>query len=153
MSTTRPVKALPSTIIPKAKVNARIKHFRDTKLPLLSNAIGKSDSTSGWYSLEQFEELMREMYYLNADGLRIYFGAHEPNDPDYPNQLTVIFVPTYHNKATGSHADIVHDDEVNFQVRLSETASQVELADINKGIDSIGLCPPTCDEQEFSYPY
>jgi hypothetical protein len=106
----RKVRPLPSTFVSKSIVNKRVKNFQQNKLPLLNNGIGKSDTTSAWYSLEQFEAMIREMYYQNADGLRVYFGAHDSDDEYYADQLTVIFVPTFFNDATNSHRDIVIEE-------------------------------------------
>ena len=77
---TRKVPTVPSIFISKTDVNSRIKNFQDHKLPLLSNAIGKSDSTSAWYSMEQFDEIVREMHLQDASGLRVYFGAYDSTD-------------------------------------------------------------------------
>jgi hypothetical protein len=144
MTEPRTAKALPGIFIFKEEVNQRVKNYLQTKHTLLTSAIGKDDTKSAWYSLEQFEELMREMYYLNADGLRIYFGAYSADDEEYPNQLTVIFVPT-HLSDTGSHTDIIIDDEQNFMQRTMVPATL-------KNLDTIGLCPPSCSDQDTRYP-
>ena len=97
--------------------------------------------------LPQFEELMRELYYLNADGLRIYLGAYNEDDPNYPGMMTVVFVPTYLNEATGKHADIVIDNDAEFESRCSASTEGV-----SKNYDTIGLCPPACGNHDFAYP-
>jgi hypothetical protein len=137
MSAFNNAKALPTTFISKTVMNERIQNYVAHKLPLLSGAIGKGDTTSGWYSLAQFEELVREMYYQNADGLRVYFAAYDDKDPNYANQLTVVFVPTFLNTATGEHQDIVLDDKADFGERM-----QVPTDKMN--IDTLALCPPFC---------
>ncbi|WP_315823894.1 hypothetical protein [Paraflavitalea speifideaquila] len=96
---------------------------------------------------------MREFYYLNADGLRIYFGAYGKEDLMYPNHMTVIFVPTYLDEETGKHKDIIIDDD-NDEEYLKRAANKVSKMGITKNLDSIGLCPPGCDgEGDLSYPY
>jgi hypothetical protein len=148
-------KPLPSIFITKTKVNELVTNYEANKLPILSAAISKSDTKSAWYSLEQFEELMREMYYQNADGMRIYFGAYDSEDLLYANQLTVIFVPTYLNETTGLHTDIILDDEDDFIDRNGLSAKRMNKnggEDIKKNLDSIGLCPPTCSVQDTKYP-
>jgi hypothetical protein len=155
MSVTKNVKPLPTTFIYKEVVAERIKNYREKKLPLLSNAIGKPDTESGWYSLSQFEELMREMYYQHADGLRIYFGAHGSDDPLYPDQLTVIFVPTFYNPETNSHEDIVIEQSDSFDTRAAayEAAMMTKGVnqDVTKNIDTLTLCPPLCKDQTHVY--
>lgn len=151
MSNVNP-KPLPGIFIDKEAVNTRVKNYLQVKHPLLSQALGSDDSKSAWYSLQQFEELMREMYYLNANGLRIYFGAYDNQDLNYPGMLTVIFVPTRLNTATGCSADIVIDDQENFGDRCNASQSY-GMANLVKNLDTLGLCPPGCDDGEFSYPY
>ena len=151
MSVARGPKPLPGIFISKEEVNQRVKNYLGQKHPILSKAIDGQETKSAWYSLEQFEELMREMYYLNADGMRIYFGAYAKEDPNYPGMLTVIFVPTHFNPSTGKHADIVIDDDQNFAKRREVPPALVRQ--VAKNLDTLGLCPPACDTQEFSYPY
>lgn len=155
MSVTNNVKPLPETFIDKGQVNERVKNYETKKLPLLSEALGRSDSKSGWYSLLQFEALVKEMYYLNADGLRVYFGAYSDTDPVYPGQLTVIFVPTFYNAETGNHEDIVIDDIENFDTRKLKTNTDAKAVgvEVEKNIDTLALCPPYCKEQGFLYPF
>jgi hypothetical protein len=93
--------------------------------------------------LEQFEAMVREMYYQNADGLRIYFGAYDGEDELYANQLTVIFVPTFLNEATGGHCDVVIEGDDTIESRMG----------LPKNLDTIALCPPMCAGNEQAYPY
>lgn len=152
MPVTRSPKPLPGTFIFKEEVNKRVTNYLNLKHPVLSNALGREDSKSAWYSLDQFEELMREMYYLNADGVRIYFGAYDNNDPNYPGMLTVIFVPTYLNEDTGKHTDVVIDDEQDFTQRCDSKTAVSMTRSIPKNLDTLGLCPPSCDDHVFAYP-
>jgi hypothetical protein len=147
MSLTNNAKPLPEIFISKEVVNERVKNYVNNKLPKLNETLsGSSDTQSGWYSLEQFEELMREMYHLNADGLRIYFGAYGDNDPLYPNQLTFMFVPTYLNAETGNTTDIMIEDLPDFPIRAA-------LPDSKKNYDSASLCPPCPPNNTLSYPF
>ncbi len=151
MSSTRTAKPLPTGFVTKHEVNRIVNNYMTQKHPLLSTALGRDDSRAAWYSIAQFEELMREMYYQHASGLRIYFGACDSNDLFSPNQLTIIFVPTYLDQATGKHRDIIIDDSVDYPVR-----NATESAPSNSGfknLNSIGLCPPSCGGHELSYPY
>lgn len=152
MSLTRGAKPLPGIFIPKEEVNNRVANYQANKHPLLSDAIQRPDTRSAWYSLEQFEELMREMYYLNADGLRIYLGAYDQNDPNYPGMTTVIFVPTYMDENSGNHTDIVIEEDQVFQERLEAAGSAKLLGAARKNFDTIGLCPPSCGGHAFAYP-
>ncbi|MBL7731951.1 MAG: hypothetical protein JNM88_12290 [Chitinophagaceae bacterium] len=153
MSNTRNTKPLPDVFIPKEEVNLRVKKFMDLKHPLLTSAMGKEETKSAWYSLEQFEQVMREMYYQNADGLRIYFGAYPESDPVYGGQLTIIFVPTRLDTTSGKHKDVIIDDDINYDDRKNQTDAQDSEAAFFKGLDTFGLCPPSCIDQDCSFPY
>lgn len=146
MHVTKPAKPLPSTFISKEIVNRRVKNYLSGKHQLLSSHLGHEDSRAGWYSLAQLEELVREMHYQNADGLRIYFGAYDQKDDLYPGQLTLIFVPTFEDPSSGQHVDIIIDDLENY-------ADRCQSFDEKKGLDSISLCPPACGQGELSYPF
>jgi hypothetical protein len=139
---TRKVPAVPSIFINKTEVNSRIQNYLQHKHGLLSTAIGKPDSTSAWYSAEQFEEIVKEMHLQDASGIRVYFGAYDSNDELFANQLTVIFVPTFRNETTGNHRDIVIEDPVDRDGRWG----------LPKYLDTIALCPPMCAGHELEYP-
>lgn len=144
--------ALPTTFIYKDAVNEMVKAYQNVKHPLLSQEIGKQETKSGWYSREQFEEMVQEMQYQNASGVRIYFGAYGSDHPEYANQLTVIFVPTEFDENTNQHKDIILDDQGIFNERLAAT-TQIQKPGDPMNLDTIGLCPPTCLGQSAYYPY
>jgi len=151
MPSQRNSKPLPEVFIDKTEVNIRVKNFMEHKHGLLTTAIGKNESKSAWYSLEQFEQVMRELYYQNADGMRIYFGAYPDDNSDYARQLTIIFVPTFYNENTGKHTDIIIDDDESFGDRGEPL--EMQSMSIRKNLDTFGLCPPSCYDQDCVYPY
>jgi len=142
---------LPSTFIEKDAVNYLVSNYQNGKHQLLSTAIEKSETKSGWYTRDQFEEMVREMEHQNASGVRVYFGAYDSNHPQYANQLTLIFVPTSFDENTETHKDIIIDDQPDYEDRLAMTPSFMEKGR-PKNLDSIGLCPPGCAGQESFYP-
>jgi hypothetical protein len=150
MSVNRTPKSLPVTFIDSGSVNQRVKNFQTIKHPLLSQAIGREESSSAWYSIKHLEEIMRELYYLNADGVRVYFGSYDQSHEKYPGQLCLLFVPTAYNEAANKHADIIIDQEENFGIRKMAEPQQVE--DFFKGLNFGALCKPDCDDHELSYP-
>lgn len=147
MSTVANLRALPAIFVTKQIVNERIKNYQNVKLPLLENGMnGRRETKSAWYSKQQFEEIVDEMRLQNADGIRVYFAAYGPNDPEYANQLTVVFVPTSWNTQTNKHTDVIIDDQVDFLERRKIPSDTMNL-------DTIGLCPPTCLDQGTMYPF
>jgi hypothetical protein len=146
------IKTLPLTFIYKEAVNALVKNYQNNKHGLLSESIGRPETKCGWYSREQFDEMVQEMEYQNASGVRMYFGSYSSQHPEYANQLTIIFVPTRFNADANTHEDIVLDDQEIFAVRESISPALTDQP-ITKNLDSIGLCPPACAGQSYYYPY
>jgi hypothetical protein len=144
--------ALPSIFIYKEAVNQMVKNYQNAKHPVLSQQIGKQETRSGWYSREQFEEIVQEMQHQNASGIRVYFGSYGSDHPEYANQLTVIFVPTEFDEGTNQHKDVIIDDRPDFSERIILTEGRRTKGD-PMGLDTIGLCPPTCLGQSSYYPY
>lgn len=153
MAAMRGSKPLPTIFIDKDEVNQRIKNYLNDKRPLLAAAMNRPESKSAWYSLSQFEELIREMYYLHADGLRIYWGAYNKDDQDFPGMMTIVFVPTHLDEITGNHTDIVIDNDESFEDRCTATGDAVTIQGGRKNYDTIGLCPPSCGGHTFAYPF
>lgn len=146
-----PIIGLPSIFINKEAVNHLVNNYQNGKHQLLSDAMGKPETKSGWYSREQFEEMVREMNYHDASGIRMYFGAYNAQHPQYANQMTIIFVPTLFDADKNSHKDIIIDDTTVFEQRKAITL-KVGENDIPKNLDTIGLCPPACAGQSSGYP-
>jgi hypothetical protein len=142
---------LPSIFIEKAAVNELVTNYQQGKHVLLSNQMGKPETKFGWYSKEQFEEIVREISYQQENhqevsGIKMYFGAYSSDHHEYANQLTIIFVPTYFDASTSTHRDIVIDDQ-------TDIGDRANLMSKIKNLDTIGLCPPSCGGQSSFYPY
>ncbi|RYY62416.1 MAG: hypothetical protein EOO05_02930 [Chitinophagaceae bacterium] len=101
-----------------------------------SKKLGKEDSLSVWYSLEELEQFLATAKAEGGDGVRMYFGAYShvnaPN-PLYAGRQTIVMVAT----------------------KLKETDGMIVNKDlyVNNGKDTnivaynIGkLCPPFCIE-------
>jgi hypothetical protein len=143
---------LPSIFIYKDAVNEMVKNYQNGKHGLLSEQLGRPETKSGWYSRQQFEEIVQEMDYQNASGIRMYFGAYNAGHPQYANQLTVIFVPTEFDESTEEHKDIIIDHTETFEDRDAFTKTMRTKSD-PKNLDTIALCPPTCLGHDSFYPY
>ncbi len=143
----RTPKPLPDCFIGKVVANRRIKRFQDEKLNLLSAPIGKGDTKSVWFRFETIEDIYKELVYLNANGLRVYFAAYEdkvdPQDPLPEKQLTVIFVATERN-AQGQNEDIILEDLPNFPER--QQARQGAATGADKEFNYGSPCPPDCGD-------
>jgi tetratricopeptide (TPR) repeat protein len=78
----------------EATVQKSINSYVQSKHKLLSRAIGKPDTQAIWYSVSFLFHLYDEMTYLNADGVRFYFGAYEESHAAYSLQTCLMMVPT-----------------------------------------------------------
>jgi hypothetical protein len=78
-------------------VNAAIRNYKQERWVHNSKRLGKEDSLSVWYSLEELEEFLATSKAHGGDGIRLYFGAYD-NDhapqPQYAGRQTVVLVAT-----------------------------------------------------------
>ncbi|MBL7727607.1 MAG: hypothetical protein JNM68_07980 [Dinghuibacter sp.] len=163
-----PAKPLPEFFIGKVKSQELISNFMQKKYAALNNTIpsGAEETRSVWYSFEHIEQLYKELVYLNADGLRIYFGAYGENctDPntnlDHSHQLCLVMLPTYNNPETGKHRDIVLELMEGFRHRNgSDLFVDADGHVLNqppggaaRGFNQGLPCPPVCGGQECLFP-
>lgn len=144
-------KPVPSFFMGKTAANRRITNYMQSKHPLLSEHASTTETKSIWYSLDHFETLYKELVFLNADGIRIYFGNYESDHPDFPGQLCLIMVPTRFNELTEGHKDIVLEDEAEFAQRPGSQSFLSE--EQNKPYNYGSPCPTICSAQgDTKYP-
>ena len=115
-------------------VDSVIRTYKQERWVNNSNHIGKADSLSSWYSVEELEEFLETVKMNGGDGVRFYFGAY-PADftgkPDYAGRQTIVLVATRSKEENG---DLVHKD-----MYITEKGNPVALA-YNMG----NYCPPVC---------
>ena len=58
-------------------VDTVIKNYKQERWVHNSKRLGKEDSLSVWYSLEELEEFMELIKTHGGDGVRLYFGAYD----------------------------------------------------------------------------
>ena len=78
-------------------VDTLISNYKKERWAYNSERLGKADSMSTWYSIEEMEAFLEKAKLHGGDGVRIYFGAY-PTDfaekPEYAGRQTVVFVAT-----------------------------------------------------------
>ncbi len=85
-----------------AHVDTVIRNYKQKRWLQNSEAIGKEDTLSLWYSLQELEEFIQKAKSSGANGIRLHFGVYPENFADNPagsNQLTMVLVATK-NKET-----------------------------------------------------
>lgn len=82
----------------------------------INNAMGDDflDTQFVWF---EYDRIKQYLQYLEAvqnknpsnppiSGVRVYFGAHDVNNGQYPNQQTVFFTPTIDTKLSEKHSNM-----------------------------------------------
>jgi hypothetical protein len=118
-----------------AHVDTVIRTYKQERWVHNSDRIGKEDSLSAWYSMEELEQLLDTMKQHGADGMKIYFAAY-PEDytevPGYAGRQTVVLVGTkrkQNSKGESIDKDIYVQSEKGNQILAYNTAR---------------ICPPNC---------
>jgi hypothetical protein len=115
-------------------VDEVIRTYKQERWVHNSKRIGKEDSLSGWYSVEELEEFIETIKDHGADGIRFYFGAYPENHapkPEYAGRQTMVLVAT---KSKETEAGTKHKD-----VYVTKGGSTTIMA-----YNLINLCPPYC---------
>lgn len=118
-----------------AHVDTVIRTYKQERWVHNSDRIGKEDSLSAWYSVEELEEFLQTAKQHGADGIKIYFAAYPENFsevPEYAGRQTVVLVGTK-QKMSSKGGVIDKDIYIN-----SEEGTQILAYNMSK------ICPPLC---------
>jgi len=111
-----------------------IRNYKQERWVQNSEKIGKEDSLSAWWSVEELEEFIDNAKMHGADGVKFYFGAYDKEHapiPEYEDRQTLVMVAT---KVKQTIAGVKNKDlYVN-----TENGNQI-LA-----YNCASLCPPFC---------
>ncbi len=152
------VKPLPFFYVGQQTTTDRINRFTNEKHNLLSQALGRPDTRSIWYSKEHFTKLLEEIEYAGGDGIRIYFGTYEAGH-EFEGQTCLLFKTT-RERLIGDliiHANVVLENEPDFPDRSSIPREIIQfpghermgdIKDFNLG----SPCPPRCDDGDDGEP-
>ena len=115
-------------------VDSAIKTYKKERWIHNSKRIGKEDSLSAWYSVEELEGFIDTIKQHGADGIKFYFGAY-PADysekPEYAGLQTIVLVAT---KSKETENGTKHKD-----VYVTKDGSTTIL-----GYNFSHICPPLC---------
>ena len=122
-------------------VNTVIKNYKKERWVHNSNRLGKEDSLSVWYSIEELEEFIAKSKDQGADGIKLYFGAYDKDykeQPLYAGRQTVVLVATKHKitEAGASNKDIYIQTEEGSSILAWNAGS---------------VCPPFCGGRGGGY--
>ncbi len=117
-------------------VDKIIRNYKQDRWIQNSEKIGKEDSLSAWWSIEELEGFLEQAKKHGGDGVKFYFGAYDADnqeEPDYAERQTLVMVAT--KQKDGLYGGVANKD---IYVRDTDGA--------NKLICNIGgaICPPRC---------
>ena len=122
-----------------AHVDNVIRNYKQERWVQNSERIGKEDSLSAWWSVEELEEFIEHAKTHGADGVKFYFGAYDQEHaprPEYADRQTLVMVATKQKEnADGSTK--------NKDIYIATEKGSNILA-YNMG----RLCPPFCGQEE-----
>ncbi len=110
-------------------------NYKENRWNANSERLGKMDSLSVWYSLEELKQYIETAEAAGADGIRVYFGVYPNSFPEnilLEGRQTIVFVATQQkNSETGKSE--------NKDLYVS-TPKGAEIVAFNFGY----VCPPIC---------
>ena len=71
-------------LVNTAHVDTAIKNYKRERWVQNSERLGKEDSLSVWYSVEELQQFLEMAKDHGADGIRMYFGAYSEDYADQP---------------------------------------------------------------------
>jgi hypothetical protein len=110
------------------------KNYKEQRWLQNSRRIGKADSLSVWFSLEDVESFVEKLKEHGGDGIRFYFGAYNneyAEKPLYAGRQTIVMVATRQKQTLNG--------ELNKDIYINTEAGANILA-YNVGRP----CPPYC---------
>lgn len=117
-----------------AHVDTVIKNYKQHRWVHNSRRLGKEDSLSVWYSIEELERFIEKSKEHGADGIKLYFGAYNEDykeQPLYAGRQTIVLVATKHKTSEAG--------ESNKDIYITTERGSTILA-WNAG----SVCPPFC---------
>ena len=117
-----------------------VRNYKKERWCTNSERIGKSDSLSAWYSVEELEEYIEMIKKNGADGIKFYFGAYPENyeeKPEYSGRQTIVLVAT---KSKETETGFVNKD---LYVNKNGTTTVM-------GLNMAAICPPYCGGFSFN---
>jgi hypothetical protein len=115
-------------------VDTVIKNYKQERWVDNSKRLGKEDSLSVWFTVEELQDFMETVKLNGGDGIRLYFGAYDKNyatEPLYAGRQTVVLVATKEKETPNGVTN--KDVYIN-----TENGTSILAYNMGK------LCPPSC---------
>lgn len=122
-----------------AHVDNTIRNYKQERWVHNSQRLGKEDSLSVWYSIEELEEFMAMSKEHGADGVRLYFAAYDKDykeQPLFAGRQTIVLVATKNKDGETGQA--------NNKDLYIQTEKGSKVLAYNFG----AICPPFCPRED-----
>ena len=116
-------------------VDSLLSNYKKERWVQNSKHIGKEDSLSVWYSVEELQEFLATAKNNGADGIKMYFGVYKPDtakETRYEERQTIVLVASK-TKELDNGTTIDKSIYVN-------GSTGAEILAYNTG----RICPPAC---------
>lgn len=153
MQNPQSVQPLPDIFIGTEKVKTMAEKYISEKYPLLQAAqkakgTNRDETKSVWYSKEHVQTWLAEMELMNANGMRVYFGAYDEAHHIAPGQQCLVVMLTRPSADGIGNTDIVYENEPGFEERenASPNSKAISFDDepTPKPFNYGSPCPPIC---------
>jgi hypothetical protein len=115
-------------------VDTVIRNYKQERWLQNSQRLGKEDSLSVWFSVEEVEGFLNKIKSSGGDGIKFYFGAYSkefPQRPEYAGRQTIVMVGTKSKESANGIVDKdIYVDNGNTNSILAFNLGRV--------------CPPMC---------
>lgn len=121
-------------LVNSAHVDTAIRNYKKERWVHNSKRLGKEDSLSVWYSLEELQQFFEMAQENGADGVRMYFGAYDADyadQPLYAGRQTIMMVATRNRDTETGNVD-------------KDVYVQTELGTSILAYNAGRICPPVC---------
>ena len=113
-----------------------IRNYKQDRWIQNSEKIGKEDTLSAWWSIEELEGFLEEAKRNGGDGVKFYFGANDADyqeKPEYADRQTLVMVAT-------KQKDGLYGGVANKDIYVRDVNGESNLICNNGG----KFCPPSC---------
>ena len=114
-----------------------IRNYKQERWIQNSERLGKEDSLSAWWSVEELENFLENAKMHGADGVKFYFGAYAKDyaeKPEYAGLQTLAMVAT--KQKEGAYGTTINKD-----IYVNGKNGNNILA-----YNSMQICPPYCNK-------
>lgn len=125
-------------------VNILVSNYKKLRWAQNSDRMGKDDSLSIWYSIEELEEFILRAKEYGADGIRMHFGVYPSNfakRPENSDLQTIVMVANAQTQTIAGTVErnIYINTENGRQILAYNLGGALPTGDDGIGADGVGI--------------